>query len=847
MQMRRDRLHSLCFSAKWPKMRMASIFHGRYDCAFNQYICSMSKRFKSKKQGPKKSYFFEEILKVLSKNPHKALNYKQVAAALEVTDQGQRQVINDILHELRDKESVTEPERGKFRINIVENYLTGKVDMTASGTAYIVSEESEDDILIQPRKTLNALHGDLVKVKLYPKHKGKQEGEIVEVLERARTEFVGTIQLSPKFAFLVPSNNKIHTDIYIPLEKLNGAKDKQKAIARIVEWPSNGINPIGEIKEVLGDVGDNDTEMHAILAEYGLPYHFPKDVERQADLIPTEITAEEISKRRDFREITTFTIDPVDAKDFDDALSIQKLENGNWEIGVHIADVSHYVKPGSMIDQEAISRATSVYLVDRVVPMLPEILSNNVCSLRPNEEKLCFSAVFEMTDQAEVVGEWFGRTVINSNRRFTYEEAQLAIETQEGDFVEEILTLDRLAKILRTNRFKKGSIGFEKMEVKFNLDASGNPIGVFFKIAKDSNQLIEDFMLLANRKVAEFVGKERQKEAQKKQDQRAFVYRVHDRPDPDKLQMFAEFVGKFGYKINVKNEKAVADSMNNLLKEVHQKKESGMIEMLAIRTMAKAIYTTKNIGHYGLGFEYYTHFTSPIRRYPDVMVHRLLQHYLDGGASPDAAKLEEQCKHSSDMEKLAADAERSSIKYKQVQYLEDKIGEEFDGIISGVTEWGVFVEIIENHCEGMVRIREMRDDMYYFDEENYCLRGKKTGRVLTLGDKVRIEIKRADLVKKQLDFGLVEILEEPEIPAKFDKKKERREKTAPEPKQSKHAKKQEFFKKSREKTRPSAHQQEQPEQREETTPPPEKKQSPQPPKRSGGGDKIFNEEWGFEV
>ena len=715
----------------------------------------MAKKFTGKTPSRNKGYFFEEILKILSNNPNKALNYKQIAAELNVTDHSQRLLINTILSELKKTQTVSEIERGKFKIKSFENYISGRVDMTSTGIAYIISEETAEDVLVNPKKTLNALHGDLVKVKLYPKTRGKQEGEIIEVLKRAKTEFVGTLQVSPKFAFLVPSSTKIHVDIYIPLEKLNGAKDGQKAIAKIIEWPKNGVNPIGEIKDVLGNVGENNTEMHAILAEFGLPYEFPKDVERAADLIPIKITSEEISKRRDFRNITTFTIDPVDAKDFDDALSIQKLKNGNWEIGVHIADVSHYVKPGSMIDKEAISRATSVYLVDRVVPMLPEILSNNVCSLRPNEEKLCFSSVFEMTDNAEVVNEWFGRTIINSDRRFTYEEAQQVIETKNGDFSNEILTLDRLAKILRANRFKKGSIAFEKMEVKFHLDETGNPTGVYFKVAKDANQLIEDFMLLANRKVAEFVGGQKNAKGNK----RAFVYRVHDKPDPDKLASFAEFVGKFGYKLHIKNEKQVAPALNNLLKEVNQKKEAGTIEILAIRTMAKAIYTTKNIGHYGLGFEYYTHFTSPIRRYPDVMVHRLLQHYLDGGKSPDQAALEEQCKHSSDMEKLAADAERSSIKYKQVQFLQDKIGQEFDGTISGVTEWGIFVEIIENHCEGMVRIRDLQDDQYYFDEDNYCLRGRKSGKVLTLGNKVRIEIKRADLVKKQLDFVLVDMLD----------------------------------------------------------------------------------------
>ncbi len=807
----------------------------------------MAKKFQSKTQGKKKSFFFEEILKVLSANRNKSLNYKQIAAELKITDFAQRQLINVILEELKNSGSVIEHERGKFKIKSVEMYITGKVDMTSTGSAYIISEETEKDVVVAPKKTLNAMHGDIVKVRVFPQGKGKQEGEIVEVIERNKTEFVGTIQVSPKFAFLVPSNIKMHVDIYIPIEKLNGAKDGQKAIARIVEWPKNGVNPIGEIKTVLGDVGENNTEMHAILAEYGLPYEFPKDVERAADLIPIKITEEEISKRRDFRKITTFTIDPVDAKDFDDALSIQKLINGNWEIGVHIADVSHYVKPDSMIDKEAISRATSVYLVDRVVPMLPEVLSNNVCSLRPNEEKLCFSSVFEMTDDAEVVAEWFGRTIINSDRRFTYEEAQLVIETEEGDFKEEILTMDRLAKTLRSNRFKKGSIAFEKMEVKFHLDEVGNPTGVFFKVAKDSNQLIEDFMLLANRKVAEFVGKKKQDIRHKTQDQkesskesqRPFVYRIHDKPNPDKLANFSEFVAKFGYKLNVKNINTVADSLNNLLKEVNQKKESGMIEMLAIRTMAKAVYTTKNIGHYGLGFDYYTHFTSPIRRYPDVMVHRLLQHYLDGGKNPDIDKLEEQCKHSSDMEKLAADAERSSIKYKQVQYLTDKIGQEFDGVISGVTEWGIFVEIIENHCEGMVRLRELRDDNYYFDEDNYCLRGRKLGKVLTLGDTVRIEIKRADLVKKQLDFALVEVLDD------LKKNQESRNKNQDNGQNSSRSKREQHKAKSKNFKEEMKSATERNKQNNTVSDTSDKPTEPKPRKPSTGNS--FLDEWGFEV
>ena len=722
----------------------------------------MAKKFNSKSQGKNKRFFFEEILKVLSSNRNKSLNYKQIAAELQVTDFAQRQLINVILEELKNSGSITEPERGKFQIKSAQILISGKVDMTSTGTAYIVSDEIEEDVVIPAKKTLNAMHGDIVKVRVFPKGKGKQEGEITEIIERAKTEFVGTIQVSPRFAFLVPSNNKIHVDIYIPLEKLNGAKDGQKAIAKIVEWPKNGVNPIGEIKNVLGDVGENNTEMHAILAEFGLPYEFPKDVERAADLIAIKITEEEIAKRRDFREITTFTIDPVDAKDFDDALSIQKLKNGNWEIGVHIADVSHYVKPESMIDKEAVSRATSVYLVDRVVPMLPEVLSNNVCSLRPNEEKLCFSSVFEMTDEAEVVAEWFGRTIINSDRRFTYEEAQLVIETEEGDYCDEILTMNRLSKILRATRFKKGSIAFEKMEVKFHLDEVGNPTGVFFKVAKDSNRLIEDFMLLANRKVAEFVGKKKSEKgtasdqkAGSKESQRPFVYRIHDKPNPDKLENFSEFVAKFGYKLNVKNMNTVADSMNNLLKEVSEKKESGMIELLAIRTMAKAVYTTKNIGHYGLAFENYTHFTSPIRRYADLVVHRIVYEELTTKKHRYGKELDDVCKRISRMERKAVDAERESTKYFQVLFVQDKIGEEFNGTVSGIAEFGIFVKMDDNQCEGMVAMNDIPGDRFSFDQEKFRIIGANTKREYNFGDKVRVKIYEVHLAKRQIDLELI--------------------------------------------------------------------------------------------
>lgn len=713
----------------------------------------MPKHHKKKHStGSFKTDLLQQIITIFDKNPTQSFNYKKISNALGLKDLSNRKLVGIILDELTEQGKLFEHQRGSYKRKSSSNFIEGKVDMTQRGAAYVVVEDADSDIYIHQKNTKNALHGDIVKVNILSKNgRDKPEGEIVEVVKRAKTSFVGIIQKSKNFAFLAVEDARMPVDIFITNENLKGAKDGDKAVARITEWPDNKKNPFGIVVDVLGRPGDNDTEMHAILAEYGLPYAFPPKVEKEAQNLPVEITAQEIKKRRDFRAVTTFTIDPVDAKDFDDALSLQKLENGNWEIGIHIADVSYYIQKDSILDKEAYQRATSIYLVDRVVPMLPEMLSNGVCSLRPQETKLCFSAVFELNEDAKVLSEWFGRTVIFSDRRFSYEEAQERIETKQGDFVDEILILDALAKKLRKERFKSGAISFDRLEVKFNIDENGKPLGVFFKESKDANKLIEEFMLLANKKVAEFVGKP----ANKKETPKPFVYRIHDEPNQEKLQTLSTFVKKFGYNLATATNE-VATSINTLLEDVKGKPEENMIEQLTIRTMAKAIYSTKNIGHYGLSFSHYSHFTSPIRRYPDVMVHRLLQHYLDGGSAVSQTALEEQCKHSSDMEMLASEAERKSIKYKQVEFLEDKIGQVFEGIISGVSEWGIYVEIIENMCEGMVRMQDIDGDYYFFDKENYCAKGRKTGHQFKMGDEVMIKVKRADLIKKQLDFELMQ-------------------------------------------------------------------------------------------
>ncbi|WP_017258898.1 ribonuclease R [Pedobacter arcticus] len=699
-----------------------------------------------------KKILTELISNVLEKSGNKPMNHRQIANKLNIIDPDSKTTILEVLESQTEKGVFLEIGKGKYKLHEVKAFLTGKIAMSNDGSAFVIpDDELEKDIYIAPRKVRTALHGDKVKIHVYESSKGKRkEGEVVEILERVKMEFTGIVKLSQHFAFFIPDDRKMLHDIFIPLEDLNGARNGVKALARIVDWPAGAKNPVGIIKSVLGKQGENNTEMNAILAEYGFPLAFPDEVEKEAQEISPEITAEEIAKRRDFRKTLTFTIDPFDAKDFDDAISFKTLENGNYEVGVHIADVSHYLIPDSILDKEAYDRGTSVYLVDRVIPMLPEVLSNNLCSLRPKEEKLCFSAVFEMDETANIVGEWFGKTVIYSDHRFAYEEVQEIIENKAGDYAEEILKLNHLAHILRDKKFKHGAISFESTEVKFKLDEHGKPIGVYVKERKDAHKLIEDFMLLANKKVAEFIAKKG-----KGKHKYTFVYRAHDSPKPDSLVAFAVFASKFGHKISTKSDRDTARSLNKLMADVEGTKEQNVLTQLAIRSMAKAIYTTKSSSHYGLAFDFYTHFTSPIRRYPDIMVHRLLEYYLAGGDSVNADHYEKMCQHASQMEKKAADAERASIKYKQAEYLEDNIGQIYMGIISGVTEWGMYVEIQENKCEGMIRLRDISDDFYVLDEKNYCIIGQKKKRTYQLGDEVKIKVKRVDLAKRQIDFSLI--------------------------------------------------------------------------------------------
>ena len=706
---------------------------------------------RKKGSGGNKSTLINNILSTFSQNEGKILNYKQLSKIMGINDEPTRRLLNLCLNELAADGDLDEPSRGKFCMRRKAAYVTGRVDMNSSGSAYIVSEEFDRDIFVSANNLHHALNEDIVKVYIYSnRNRSNVEGEVVEIIKRKREVFVGTIEISKHFAFLVPEHNQMPFDIFIPLDKLNNAERGQKAVAKIVEWGDRQKNPIGEVVEVLGNAGENNTEMHAILAEYGLPYRFPKRVEDAADKIDERISEQEIAVRRDFRSITTFTIDPADAKDFDDALSFRRISDNRVEVGVHIADVTFYVRPNTVLEHEAYERGTSVYLVDRTVPMLPEKLSNKVCSLRPNEDKLCFSAVFELDNDAHVQSQWFGRTIINSDHRFAYEDAQQVIETKQGPLADEILELHNLAQKLRERRFAAGAISFEREEVKFQLDEEARPIGVYLKEQKESNQLIEEFMLLANRKVAEFIGKPADNKGK-----RTFVYRIHGEPNEDKLMTFALFIKRFGYQLQTKSKKKIAESMNNLLNNVNGKAEQSVIETLAVRTMAKAEYSTKNIGHYGLAFDYYTHFTSPIRRYPDMMVHRLLAHYLDGGKSVLEDTYEEMCKHSSEREQLATSAERTSIKYKQVEFMQDNVGKIFDGVISGVTQWGIYVELNDSKCEGMVSVRSLTDDFYEYDEAEYAVIGHRNKKRYTMGDKVTVKVLSANMEKRQLDFALV--------------------------------------------------------------------------------------------
>ena len=728
--------------------------------------------YKSKETHFMNDIYVKQILKIFANNPFDSFNHKQISSRLGAHDKGTRQLVLATIQELAEAKILVEDEngRGRYKINpkninddlLPKNYLIGTIDMKQTGKAYVVPhEEGREDVQISPNNTNHALHGDTVKVLMFPQRKmHKPEGQVVEILQRAKTHFVGIIQKQDRFAFMISDSRTMVVDIFIPLSDLGGAEDGEKVLVEMTDWPQRMNNPVGRVVKRLGRPGDNNVEMQSILAEYDFPLDFPPEAEREAEHI-AEPTEKDYEGRKDFRNTITFTIDPADAKDFDDAISFRRMKNGHYEVGVHIADVSHYVKPGTHIDREAFTRGTSVYLVDRTIPMLPEKLCNGVCSLRPHEDKLCFSVVMEMDDNANVLKTWFGKTVINSDCRYAYEEAQEVIEGTKSTPLtttdKAILELHKLATILREGRYKDGAINFESQEVKFKLDENAKPIGVYIKEDKEANWLIEEFMLLANRRVAERIGAK-----DKQHNAKTFVYRVHDEPNPEKLNTFVEFVAKLGYKIRTSSRQALAHSYNSLFESIAGRGEEYMIDSIAIRTMSRAYYSTENIGHYGLGFRYYTHFTSPIRRYPDLMVHRLLQLYLQGGPSVNADEYEDYCRHCSAMEKRAADAERASIKYKQAEFLSDKIGQSFPALISGVSKWGIYAEIEGNKCEGMIPIGSLHGDYYMLDEDNYQVIGRRYGRCYKLGDPITIRVKGVDMTKKVIDFDLVDVdLEQP--------------------------------------------------------------------------------------
>ena len=708
---------------------------------------------KTKKRSGKKSEIKTLVVDFFNNHNKESFNYKQVAVDLGVTGRSDQYLIADILDDLTRDGYLVELVPGKYQASEITTSAEGTFVRRSNGKNSVIVDGAEVPVFVAERNSKHALNGDRVRVHLCAQRKGfEPEAQVLEIIEKKEQVFIGTLKVSKNYAFLVTDSKFLACDIFIPKAKIKGGESGDKAIVRIVDWNDDDKNPTGEVVDILGRTGENNSEMNAILAEYGLPYVYPKNVEAAADKIDAGITPEVIAAREDMRGVTTFTIDPRDAKDFDDALSLRKLPNGNWEAGVHIADVTHYVRPGSVIDKEAEKRATSVYLVDRTIPMLPEHLCNGICSLRPNEEKLAYSCIFEMDDNANIINHRIRKTVIKSDRRFTYEEAQKVIETGEGDYKEEILELNKLAQILRKQRLAAGAIDFDRIEVKFEIDETGKPLSVYFKESKEANKLIEEFMLLANRTVAEKIGK-----VPKNKKAKVFPYRIHDLPDPDKLENLNWFINRFGYKIRTSGSKTeISKSINRLLDDIKNKKEQNLVETVSLRAMQKARYSTHNIGHYGLAFDYYTHFTSPIRRFPDMMVHRLLTRYLAGGRTVQEAKYEELCDHSSEMEQIAANAERASVKYKQVEFMGERLGMEFDGVISGVTEWGLYVELNENKCEGMIPMRDLGDDYYDFDEKNYCLTGRRHHKKFSLGDPVTIKVARANLEKKQLDFALVE-------------------------------------------------------------------------------------------